>query len=171
MSSSTNLNSTSDFFQLRLDNQTTTIGQEELTKSRERIKELEIQLEFYEKSELEHKKLETNMRNSFSSFSRDIDDIKKQLSISEIRNQELAEDNVKMQAQLNGRIDLLMNEREQYTNFMEQEHWCTMPRHQAQIIAHYLKSYHRFSIKIDLDTHETTCVMPIEPIKVNANPA
>ena len=151
------------FDQLQLDS-TVTIGAQQLAAAEQKIKELQSQITFYEKSELDHKELEKHMRLSYSSFVRDAKELKKQLAIAELRNQELKDENLKMNAQLSGRIDLLLNEREQYTNILEQERWCEIPRHQIVQMGYYCNHYRKLRVRVDLNTNEITTVMPYEPI-------
>lgn len=152
-----------DFSQLQLDS-TTTIGVQELTKARERIKELEAQVEYYERQDIDHKELQTHMRNSYSSFIRDNEELKKQLALAEVRNQELKEENLRIDAQLSGRIDVLLHERQQYNDLLTTERWCEIPRYQIVQMAYYSKHYVKMRVRINLETNEITTVMPYEPI-------
>ena len=151
------------FDQLQLDSNVT-IGAQQLTAAEQKIKDLQTQLEFYEKSELQHRDLEKHMRLSYSSFLRDAEKLKQQLAIAELRNQELKEENMTMNAQLSGRIDLLLNERQQYTNILEQERWCEIPRYQVVQMGYYCKHYKKLRVRVDLESNQITTVMPYEPI-------
>ena len=151
-----------DFSQFTLDG--SKIGAEALEKAQERIKDLEMQVTIYEKSELDHRELEDNMRRSFSSFARDIEEKNKQLGIAELRNQELKEENLKIEAQLSGRIDLLLNERKQY-EIMNEPRWYDIPRYQVVQMSYYSHHYRSLRVKVDPDKNEVTCVMGVDYIQ------
>jgi len=155
------------FDQLQLDSNVT-IGAQQLGNAEQKVKELQVQVEYYERREVEHKMLQTEMRKSYSSFIRDAEELKKQLALAEIRNQELKEENKKLDAQLSGRIDLLLNERQQYTNILEEDRWCEIPRHQVSQMGYYSKHFIKMRVKVDLETNEITTVMPYEPITIQS---
>lgn len=153
----------SDFSQLKLGS-TTTIGADKLIAAEQKIKELETQITYYEEREVDHKDLEKHMRASYASFVRDVEELKKNLALAELRNQELKEEKMKMDAQLSGRIDLLLHERQEYQNWMEGERWCEIPRYQFVQMSYYCKHFTKLRVRVDLETNQITTVMPYEPV-------
>lgn len=154
------------FDQLRLDS-SIPIGVEELAKTKQKLEELETLVKHYEEREIEHKDLETHMKASYAIFIREAQEAKQALALADIRNQELKEENVRMNAQLSGRIDVLLNERNQYSQFFEQEFWCEIPRYQFVQMSFYCNHYKKLRVRVDLENHVTSCVQPYEPIVVS----
>lgn len=151
------------FDQLRLDSNIS-VGEEELQKTKLRIQELEALVKHYEEREIEHKDLEQHMKASYALFIREAEEAKKQLALTELRNAELKEENVKINAQLSGRIDVLLHEREVVNNFIQEEFWCEIPRYQFVQMAFYSKHYQKLRVRVDLEGHVTNCVQPYEAI-------
>lgn len=153
------------FDQVRLDS-SLTVGEEELQKTKHRLQELEAEVITFKENELEFIRKQTLMQNSLQSFARDLRQAKEQLGLAELRNQELKEQNVKTNAQLSGRIDLLLNERQAYNNLYEEEFWCEVP--QFALIASYKKvGYTKLRVRVDLENHTIMTAQPYEPISAS----
>jgi hypothetical protein len=143
-----------DFSQMSLDNSTVSLGQKELTAAKEKIQILEQQLKIYEERDLQHQDLQTHMRNSYTSFNRTIETVKRDLALAELRKQELKEDNIKLNAQLSGKIDLLLKERSEYMNGLLEENqtWFVADRATTvwtNLITHKFETY-----ELQIDTNE-----------------
>ena len=155
--------STSDFNQLALDSNVS-IGQQELTKLRIRVTELEQQIEYYEKRYAEHKDLELHMHNSYASFVNDVNNLKKDLAEYQLRNQELKEENIKMKAMLSGRIDVLLTERQNYLDKTEQlngQVWFEADPPTTSYMCALTQRYSRIKLTINTDTNTVGKLIPI----------
>ena len=151
------------FDQLRLDS-TVPIGVEELTKAKQRVQELETQVTYYEKRDFEHKELQGHMRNSYSSFIREQESLKKNLALAELRCQELKEENLKLNAQLSGRIDLLLNERHVYQDLLAKHNgqtWFVAERPTVVFMGFLANRYEKIQLTIDTETNEVGKLMGI----------
>lgn len=149
------------FDQVRLDS-SLTVGEEELQHAKQKVQDLEAQVTVFKENELEFIRKQTLMQNSLQSFARDLRECKTQLGLAELRNQELREEKVKSNAQLSGRIDLLLNERQAYADFSEQEFWCEVP--QFALIAFYKTKYRKLRVRVDLENHAIMTAQPYEPV-------
>jgi len=139
-----------DFSQTQLDS-TATIGQQQLEETKRELELVKAQLVIYEKQRIEHEDLQKHMRASYSSFSRDVEAAKKSLALSELRVQELAEENLKMKAQLSGKIDLLLNERQEHMKILVSHNsdWFQADQGTTTFLGYICTKFTRVELQID----------------------
>ena len=139
----------SDFSQTQLDS-TVSIGAQQLAQAQEKIEQLQLQVNIYEKARLDHEDLQTHMRNSYSSFIRDVDSLKKQLAESDLKCQELKEENIKMKAQLSGKIDLLLNERQEHMKTLidHNQRWFEADRGTTVFMGYIARKFEKVELQI-----------------------
>ena len=128
---------------------------ETITKLQLRITELETQVQFFEKHELEHDEKIKLYQSSLGTTLRNEDDLKKALTNAELRNQELKEENIKMKADLSGKVDLLLQERHALLERVGDQHtktWYTVEHYQLLMMDMFAKKFK--TVKINLDTNE-----------------
>lgn len=152
-----------DFSQTQLDS-SVTIGQQQLTEATQRIELLEAQLSIYEKQRIEHEDLQKHMRNSYSSFVRDNESLKKNLALAELRNQELVEENIKMKAQLSGKIDLLLNERQEHMKILMNHNtaWFQADRGTTVFLGYLCTKFDKVQVQIDTSEKKIGKIMGID---------
>ena len=135
----------------------------------ERIKELQTQVEYYEHRELEHKDLETHMRNSYSIILQETDNMKKELALSDQRNKELREQNIKIEAELSDKINVLLNDRYKMLELRARagETWYVADKPTTAFIRLVVKDYETVQFKIDTETGTVSKTMGVN--KLNAD--
>lgn len=154
-----------DFSQMSLDS-TVPIGVKQLQEAKEKIETLEAQLSIYEKQRIQHEDLEKHMRNSYTSFNRDIESLKKNLVIAELRCQELKEENLKLNAQLSGKIDLMLKERQSLYQILADHNtnWFVADRPTTVFLKFCCHKFEQIELQIDTDEKKITHVRGINPV-------
>ena len=125
-----------------------------------KIDELTAQIDYYERREFEFKETEQHMRNSYRSFIKETETLKKQLSLLEIRFEEMKVEKTKMEAELSERIEVLMQERQSFQE-LDGNVWFTFQKHQLNMLGLFANRYNAIQINLNLDDKTVKNVMPV----------
>lgn len=150
-----------DIFQQQLFS-TTTTGSVRIAELEAKVTEQQEIISYHEQRELEYKEKEQAMKNSYASFVRDLEAKNKALALAEISNQELKTDFIREKATMQGKIDLLLNERKAYTERYENlsgQVFFELQPHQIGIIEQIKDRYKHVRICLDMDKQEVKYVL------------
>ena len=140
---------------------------ETINKLQLHITDLETQIRFYEKNELEHQEKIKLYQASLSTTIRNEEELKKALTNAELRNQELKETNVKLNADLSGKIDLLLNERKAFSEKMDNINGKVpfiVEHYQISMMAYFAKKFKKLEIYLNTEDNTVKTIVPIEPL-------